>query len=199
MYCHVVHIYIGYKLGICLIYIYVIVLTSSVSQVAEINNKIRSAPINSALYKLPQVENPSNEIAEVLVKWLKSLEWNMPSREWNLSVSDLCELNILSKGLLEALNGWSENTSCQGPEHVHIDLLKSVAHLTKTRMFSSAFCVITLDVALSSKMNRCRKTCLMPMMVMPGRWQSIMTRLSSDRNFSVICELGTLPYSKGHP
>ena len=29
--------------------------------------------------------------------------------------------------------GWSENTSCQGLEHVHIDLLKSVAHFTNNK------------------------------------------------------------------
>ena len=29
--------------------------------------------------------------------------------------------------------GWSELTSCQGPEHAHIDLIKSVAHLTNNK------------------------------------------------------------------
>ena len=64
---------------------------------------VRSAPSNSALYKLPLVGDPSNDIqvAEVLVK---SLDWSMLSREWNLSVSDLHELHILGKGLLKALN-----------------------------------------------------------------------------------------------
>jgi hypothetical protein len=70
-------------------------------QVADVNGKIRSAGSDSPLYKLPLLEDPSNEIAEVLVK---SVEWNMLSREWNLSVSDLSELHKLSKGLLEALN-----------------------------------------------------------------------------------------------
>ena len=46
-------------------------------------------------------EDLSNAIADVLVK---SLEWNMLSREWNLSVSDLSKLHQLSKGLLDALN-----------------------------------------------------------------------------------------------
>jgi hypothetical protein len=35
---------------------------------------------------------------------IKSMEWNMLSRGWNLSVSDLSELHQLSKGLLDALN-----------------------------------------------------------------------------------------------
>jgi hypothetical protein len=29
--------------------------------------------------------------------------------------------------------GWSENKSCQGPEHAHMDLIKSVAHLTNNK------------------------------------------------------------------
>ncbi len=63
---------------------------SSVFQVAEINGKIRSAGRDSPLYKLPLLEDPSNAIAEVRTKLLvKSVEWNMLSREWNLSVSDL--------------------------------------------------------------------------------------------------------------
>ena len=70
-------------------------------QVDAINDKIDSAPQDSLLYKLPRVEDPSKDIADVLVK---SLEWNMLSREWNLSTSDLSELHLLSKGLLDALN-----------------------------------------------------------------------------------------------
>ncbi len=113
------------------------------------------------MYRLPLVEDPSNEIDDVLVK---SMEWNMLSREWNLSVSVLSELHNLNKDLLYTLNynlpdrvggaqgwnfekshsilhkvreiimwGWSENTSCQGPEHAHIDLIKSVAHPTNNK------------------------------------------------------------------
>jgi hypothetical protein len=122
---------------------------------------IKAATRDSPLFKLPPVVDPSNEIAEVLVK---ALEWNMLSREWNLTVSDLEDLHGQSKALLEALKeclpdriggakgwcfekahsilhkvreiimwGWSENTSCQGPEHAHIDLIKNVAHLTNNK------------------------------------------------------------------
>ena len=55
-------------------------------QVADVNARIRAAPRDTPLYKLPLLEDPSNDIAEVLVK---SVEWNMLSREWNLCVSDL--------------------------------------------------------------------------------------------------------------
>jgi hypothetical protein len=32
-----------------------------------------------------------------------------------------------------AMRGWSENTSCQGPEHAHIDLIERVAHLNNNK------------------------------------------------------------------
>ncbi len=105
---------------------------------------------------------PSNGIAEALVE---ALEWNMMSREWNVSVSDLRALHRKSVSLLELLKShlpdrvggaqggwnfekahsiqhkvreivmwsWSENTSCQGPEHAHIDIIKSMAHLTNNK------------------------------------------------------------------
>ncbi len=38
--------------------------------------------------------------------------------------------SILHKVREIVMWGWSENTSCQGPEHAHIDIIKSVAHLT---------------------------------------------------------------------
>ncbi len=36
--------------------------------------------------------------------------------------------SILHKVREIVMWGWSENTSCQGPEHAHIDIIKSVAH-----------------------------------------------------------------------
>ena len=65
----------------------------------ELNNLIRMARSDSPLYKLPPVVDPSNEIAEVLVK---SLEWNMLSREWNLNVGDLSDLHLQSKDVPES-------------------------------------------------------------------------------------------------
>ena len=193
-----------------------------VFQVADINGKIRAAGRESPLYKLPLLEDPSNEIAEVLVK---SVEWNMLSREWNLSVSDLSELHKLSKGLLEALNthlpdrvggakgwnfekahsilhkvreiimwGWSENTSCQGPEHAHIDLIKSVAHLTNNK--DVFLCILRyhcrrglvqqyeqmLEDMLDVNQSDARKLAI--------DHDKIEQALTGDRNFSISCELG---------
>jgi hypothetical protein len=111
---------------------------------------------NSLLYKVPPVDDPSNEMADVLVQ---ALNWNMLSREWNLNTSGLVLLHQKSKALLQALKrhlpdraglakgwnsekahsilhkvceivmwGWAENTSCQGPERAHVELIKNVAH-----------------------------------------------------------------------
>ena len=191
-------------------------------QVYELNQKIRAASKdrNAPLFNVPPVVDPSNEIAEVLVE---ALEWNMMSREWNVSVSDLRALHRKSVSLLELLKahlpdrvggaqgwnfekahsilhkvreivmwGWSENTSCQGPEHAHIDIIKSVAHLTNNK-----------DVFLCILRYHCRRGLLQQYeqlledMVGPGEARDLQldrTRmakaLTGDRNFSISCELG---------
>ncbi len=193
---------------------------------------IKAATRDSLLFKLPPVVDQldrSNEIAEVLIK---ALEWNMLSREWNLTVSDLEDLHGQSKALLEALKeclpdriggaagwcfekahsilhkvreiimwGWSENTSCQGPEHAHIDLIKNVAHLTNNK-----------DVFLCILRYHCRRGFvqqyeqMLEDMLDQGDSQpagasqvsrkidldheKIASVLNGDRNFSVACELG---------
>ena len=184
---------------------------------------IKAAPRDSPLHKLPPVVDPSNEIADVLVK---ALEWNMLSREWNLTVSDLTDLHKHSKDLLEALKqhlpdrvggasgwrfekahsilhkvreiviwGWSENTSCQGPEHAHIDIIKTVAHLTNNK-----------DVFLCILRYHCRRGFIQQYeqmledMVEDGDTSGpqtieldhdkIAAVLNEDRNFSISCELG---------
>ncbi len=86
----------------------------------------------------------------------------------------------------------SENTSCQGPEHAHIDIIKSVAHLTNNK-----------DVFFYILRYHCRRGLLQQYeqlledMVGPGeasRLQSDRSRmekaLTGDRNFSISCELG---------
>jgi len=193
-----------------------------ICQVYDLNQKISAASKdrNSPLYNVQEVEDPSNEIAEVLIE---ALEWNMMSREWNVTVSELQELHRKSISLLEMLKthfpdrvggaqgwnfekahsilhkvreivmwGWSENTSCQGPEHAHIDIIKSVAHLTNNK-----------DVFLCILRYHCRRGLLQQYeqlledMVGPGGAHNIQmekTRmekaLTGDRNFSISCELG---------
>ncbi len=48
---------------------------------------------------------------------------------WNFEKSH----SILHKVREIVMWGWAENTSCQGPEHAHIELIKSVAHLTNNK------------------------------------------------------------------
>jgi hypothetical protein len=71
-------------------------------QVYDLNKKISAASRDktSPLFNVQLVVDPSNEIAEVLVE---ALEWNMLSREWNMTVSDLQELHRKSVSLLELL------------------------------------------------------------------------------------------------
>ena len=73
-----------------------------ICQVYDLNQKISAASKdrNSPLFNVPRVVDPSSEIAEVLVE---ALEWNMMSREWNVTVSELQELHRKSISLLEML------------------------------------------------------------------------------------------------
>ena len=126
-----------------------------------VNDLIDKAPVGDRLHGMAHAVDPSDEIQLVLVK---CVEWNILSREWDLSASEFELLQEKSVELLEVLKehlpdktgersqwnfekahsvlhkvrdlmmwGWSELTSCQGPEHAHIDLLKSVAHLTNNK------------------------------------------------------------------
>jgi hypothetical protein len=93
--------------------------------------------------------------------------------------------------------GWLENTSCQGPEHAHIDIIKTVAHLTNNK-----------DVFLCILHHHCRRGFLQQYkqmledMVDQGDTsesqkvamdhEKIASILNEDRNFSIACELGLL-------
>jgi hypothetical protein len=97
--------------------------------------------------------------------------------------------------------GCSENTSCQGPEHAHIDLIKNVADLRVTN---------NKDVFLFILSYHCRQGFsqqykqMLEDMFDQGASQgaSQVSRkldldhekfasvLNGDRNFSVACELG---------
>ena len=167
--------------------------------------------------------DPSNEMAEVLVQALEwnmlSREWNLNVRDlallhqkskallqtlkthlpdrvggakgWNFEKAH----SILHKVREIVMWGWAENTSCQGPEHAHIELIKSVAHLTNNKdvflcilrfhcrcglvqqyqqmladLLEAADCPTTGTIAVDSL--------------------KIRQALEGDRNFSISCELG---------
>ena len=68
--------------------------------------------------------------------------------------------SILHKVREIVMWGWSENTSCQGPEHAHIDIIKSVAHLTNNK--DVFLCILRYHCcrACCSSTNSCWKTWL---------------------------------------
>ena len=127
------------------------------------------------------------------VSLLEMLKSHLPdsvggAKGWNFEKAH----SILHKVREIVMWGWSENTSCQGPEHAHIDIIKSVAHLTNNK-----------DVFLCILRYHCRRGLLQQYeqlledMVGPGEAREIQmerTRmekaLTGDRNFSIACELG---------
>ena len=132
---------------------------------------------------------------------MEALNEHLPDRVggaqgWNFEKAH----SILHKVREIVMWGWSENTSCQGPEHAHIDLIKSVAHLTNNK-----------DVFLCILRYHCRRGLVqqyeqMLEDMLDGNeeaaagesvsrpvaidYDKMQQALSSDRNFSVSCELG---------
>ena len=128
---------------------------------------------------------------------LEALNEHLPDRVggakgWNFEKAH----SILHKVREIIMWGWSENTSCQGPEHAHIDLIKSVAHLTNNK-----------DVFLCILRYHCRRGLVQQYEQMLEDMidvnesdaslrklaidhDKIEQALTGDRNFSISCELG---------
>ena len=126
---------------------------------------------------------------------LDALNENLPDRVggahgWNFEKAH----SILHKVREIIMWGWSENTSCQGPEHAHIELLKSVAQLTNNK-----------DIFLYIVPYHCRCGLvqqyeqMLEDMIDDSRagsrpiemnQEKIEKALNGDRNFSIFCELG---------
>jgi hypothetical protein len=187
-------------------------------QVAIINEAIDYAADDeeSSLYNIAHVQDPSDEIIEVLIQ---AMEWSTMSRRWNIRVSDLPELHKRSVLLLDTLKanlpeksgetnawnfekahsilhkvreilywGWSENTSCQSPEHAHGALIKAVGNLTNNK-----------DIFLCILRFHARSGCLQ-------QHENLLQDLSDlqeennneevesineiDRNYNLACETG---------
>ncbi len=91
--------------------------------------------------------------------------------------------------------GWAENTSCQGPEHAHIELIKNVAHLTNNK--DVFLCILhyhccrgflqQYEQTLSDMLDVAEGPVTGQMAVESA---TIQKALQGDRNFSISCELG---------
>ena len=141
------------------------------SQVEFLNAAIDRAPRGTRLHGVAHVSDPSDQTVEVLIE---CMEWNLMTRRQSIPESELLEVHQVAVDLLELLkknlpdkcgeaSGWNfekahsilhkvreivlsgnSDNSCQGAEHAHIELIKSVAHLTNNRMCFYASCDFTL-------------------------------------------------------
>ncbi len=100
---------------------------------------------------------------------------------------------LKDKTLKKLTSSCTENASCQGPEHAHIGLIKSVAHLKDVFLcFLLYHCrsglvrVQQYEQMLEDMVdgNDCDSR---PLQVDQDK---IQVALSGDRNFSIACELG---------
>jgi hypothetical protein len=148
---------------------------------------------NHCVSDLAELHKLSKGLLEALSEHLPDLVGG--AQGWNFEKAH----SILHKLREIVMWGWSEDTSCQGPEHAHIDMIKSVAHLTNNK-----------DVSLCILRHPCRRGLVQQYEQMledlldgnedaAGESVSrqvaidhdkIQQALSSDRNFSVSCELG---------
>ena len=82
---------------------------------------------------IPESEFP--EVRQAAVDLLELLKKNLPDQcgeasSWNFEKEHSILHNVSE---IVPLWGNSDNTSCQGAEHAHIELIKSVAHLTNNK------------------------------------------------------------------
>ncbi len=115
--------------------------------------------------------------------------WNFEKAQgWNFEKAH----SILHKVSEIVMWGWLENTSCQGPEHAHINIIKSVEHLTNNKdMFLCILCYHCSSGLLQQYKQ------LLEDMIGQGEACNIQLEktqmekaLTGDRNFSISCELG---------
>ena len=203
-------------------------MISFFEQIEYINSAIDAAPRGSHLHGLPHVSDPSNGIVEVLIKcmeWnlttrrrvipeselpevhqsavdlLESLKKNLPDKcgeatGWNFEKAH----SILHKVREIVLWGNTDNTSCQGAEHAHIELIKSVAHLTNNKDVFMCILRFHTRVAFLQHYERLLDELKgypdAPDQEGADRFTADVAVLS-DRNFNVACETGirypTLP------
>jgi hypothetical protein len=127
---------------------------------------------------------------------LDTLNKHLPDRVggakgWNFEKAH----SILHKVREIVMWGWSENTSCQGPEHAHIELIKSVAHLTNNK--EVFLCILRYhcrhgliqqyEQMLEDMLDHDNDYASRPLELDQAKIEQALT---SDRNFSISCEIG---------
>ena len=194
------------------------------SQVEFLNAAIDRAPRGTRLHGVAHISDPSDQIVEVLIKcmeWnLMTRQRSIPESELpgvHQAAVDLLELikknlpdkcgeasgwnfekaySILHKVREIVLWGNSDNTSCQGAEHAHIELIKSVAHLTNNK--DVFLCILRFHTRMG--FLRHYERLLSEVEGFPVKQAdeyATDTQILCDRNFNVACETGirypTLP------
>ena len=85
--------------------------------------------------------------------------------------------------------GNSDNTSCQGAEHAHIELIKSVAHLTNNK--DVFLCILRFHTRVGFLRHYERLLAeLEGLPDAPGDKYAADSQVLCDRNFNVACETG---------
>ena len=82
---------------------------------------------------IPESELP--EVQQAAVDLLESLKRNLPDKCGEASAWNFEKAHSILHKVREIIVLWgnTDNTSCQGAEHAHIELIKSVAHLTNNK------------------------------------------------------------------
>jgi len=185
-------------------------------QVKSINSAIDAAQRSSPLHGLPHVSDPSDGVVEVLIQcmeWnlttrrrvipeselpevqqaavdlLESLKRYLPDKCGEASAWDFEKAHsILHKVREIVLWGNTDNTSCQGAEHAHIELITSVAHLTNNK--DVFLCILRFHTRAAFLQHYERIVSeLRGSPDGPDNFARDATTLA-DRNFNVACETG---------
>ena len=136
-------------------------------------------------------------VHQAAVDLLELLKKNLPDQcgeasGWNFKKG----AQHSAQGPREALWSNSDNTSCQGAEHAHIELIKSVAHLTNNK--DVFLCILRFHTRMG--FLRHYERLLSEMEGFPAESADEYAadmQILCDRNFNVACETGirypTLP------
>ena len=135
---------------------------------------------------IPESEFP--EVRQAAVDLLELLKKNLPDKcgeasSWNFEKEHSILHNVSE---IVPLWGNSDNTSCQGAEHAHIELIKSVAHLTNNKDVFLCILRFTLVWASSGTTSIC---CL--------RWRGFLLNLPTSTLLTCRSCAISLPHAAG--